>query len=53
MSNSEDYTSEELTDDLTFLILRGFVEVKGMNEYGEMLYGLTDEYRENKKTKIL
>jgi hypothetical protein len=50
MEHNNEYTIADLSKDLETLILAGLIEVKGLNADGEMLYGLSDEY---KKPKVL
>jgi hypothetical protein len=50
MDHNDGYTKADLSRDLEALILAGLIEVKGLNADGDMLYGLSDEY---KKSKVL
>jgi len=36
------YTVEDLSRDMEILVMRGLIEIKGVNENGELLYGVTE-----------
>jgi len=38
----EKYTKADLNRDMEILILNGLIEIKGVNEKGELLYGVTE-----------
>lgn len=40
--NQDQYTKEDLNRDMEILILNGLIEVKGVNDKGELLYGVTE-----------
>lgn len=37
------YSIQDLNRDMEILILNGFIEIKGVNEKGELLYGVTEK----------
>lgn len=37
------YTIEDLSRDMEILILNGLIEIKGVNEEGKLLYGVTEK----------
>jgi|688.fasta_scaffold00969_48 hypothetical protein len=44
MEHNDEYTKADLSRDLEALILAGLIEVKGVTEEGELLYGLTKKF---------
>lgn len=44
MDQQNEYTKADLSNDLESLILAGLIEIKGVTEQGEMLYGLTKNF---------
>lgn len=41
--SKEKYTIEDLNRDMEILLLNGLIEVKGVNEEGKLLYGVTEK----------
>jgi len=47
------YSIQDLNHDMEILILNGFVEIKGVDEKGELLYGVTEKSQQLEEDELM
>jgi len=47
------YSIQDLNRDMEILILNGFIEIKGVNEKGELLYGVTEKSQQLDEDELM